>query len=63
MYMLYFFIIESSLAFTYSEISEGLSLDVGHVQVSVLKGQVKEGNEFFSLFLEHKLLNVPQKEV
>lgn len=37
MYMLYFFIIESSLAFTYSEISEGLSLDVGHVQVSVLR--------------------------
>lgn len=56
-----FFILESSLAFTNSEMSEGLSLDVGLVQVSGLKGQVKEGNEFFSLLLECKLLNVPQK--
>lgn len=48
----------ASLAFQIVKFLKVLSLDVGHVQVSVLKGQVKEGNEFFSLLLEHKLLNV-----
>lgn len=47
-----FFTTTASLAFQIVKYLKRLSLNVGHVQVSVLKGQVKEGSEFFSLVSE-----------
>lgn len=53
-----FFTRAASLAFQVVKCLKELSLYMGYVQLSVVKGQGRKGNQFFSLLLERKLLNV-----